>query len=60
MSHLERRFKMFQSPEVIALEQEKKRIYEELSALSPHSRRYRRLFKSFILCHESLKLVASR
>lgn len=37
------------------LKQEKKRLFEELSALSPKQRKYHRLLKMYISCFETLK-----
>ena len=42
--------------EIIELEQQKKRLYEELGALKFNTRKWRKTFKLYISCFETLKL----
>ena len=48
------------SPDLERLTQEKKRLSEELAALGSHSRRYRKVFRKYIRCYESMKLATVR
>lgn len=42
--------------EIIQLEEQKKRLFEELGALKFNSRKWRKTFKLYLSCFETLKL----